>query len=316
MNSFNFPPPSGEPEETVWPRSEQERVGTRSFTLTWAFATFLGLLGVDQFYLGKIGWGLLKLFTLGGFLILYVLDLVNLFGRRMRDGAGLALSGYPEKMIGFIIGSALVFVFILSSLSSFGDGVSSAETSAETSAEASAEASSCASTLASYGARGDREIVSWALDKVVAGAPSPDLWCDVSIEAFHAKGSDQRVSFEVWTTLDPKSSESYKKAYEFCRVFMEPFEKVGVSIKIRSEVTEVEVTLDERENFNTRNSVIMSGMFGEDQFFGGCNGRVYFPKVVPELESDGWRGGSTGDKTFSSSHLSERDDYYCTRQCS
>ena len=113
MNSLNFPPPSGEPEETVWPSSEKEKVGTKSFTLAWAFATFLGTFGVDRFYLGQIGWGLFKFFTFGGFVVLYVLDLVRLFRRRTRDGDGLALTGYPEKMTRYILGSAPSFVIVL-----------------------------------------------------------------------------------------------------------------------------------------------------------------------------------------------------------
>src|SRR5690606_29424487 len=48
------------------PPAPQPASGQRSFLLTWLFALFLGVLGVDRFYLGKVGTGILKLVTFGG----------------------------------------------------------------------------------------------------------------------------------------------------------------------------------------------------------------------------------------------------------
>lgn len=51
----------------------------------------LGYLGVDRFYLGQIGWGILKLVTLGGLGIWYIIDLILIATGSMRDQNGLPL---------------------------------------------------------------------------------------------------------------------------------------------------------------------------------------------------------------------------------
>ena len=52
---------------------------------------FLGTLGIDRFYLGHIGLGILKLVTCGGFGIWWIIDLVMIATGSLKDSKGLPL---------------------------------------------------------------------------------------------------------------------------------------------------------------------------------------------------------------------------------
>ena len=49
---------------------------------------FLGELGFDRFYLGKIGTGLLKLITAGGAGIWWIVDIILIASGSMKDKQG------------------------------------------------------------------------------------------------------------------------------------------------------------------------------------------------------------------------------------
>ncbi|MFF2843747.1 TM2 domain-containing protein [Paenarthrobacter sp. NPDC057981] len=69
----------------------------KSFVVTWILSLLLGGLGVDRFYLGKIGTGIAKLLTAGGFGIWSIVDLIITLTGNARDKQGRPLVGYPEN---------------------------------------------------------------------------------------------------------------------------------------------------------------------------------------------------------------------------
>ncbi|MFW0776012.1 TM2 domain-containing protein [Paenarthrobacter nitroguajacolicus] len=69
----------------------------KSFMTTWILSLLLGGLGVDRFYLGKIGTGIAKLLTAGGFGIWSIVDLIITLTGNARDKQGRPLAGYPEN---------------------------------------------------------------------------------------------------------------------------------------------------------------------------------------------------------------------------
>lgn len=98
------------PNEGPWAPSQQ-LTSQKSFLATWLLAWLLGGLGIDRFYLGKVGTGILKLITLGGFGIWYLIDLIMTLAGVQKDKAGLPLAGYREhSKIAWII--TIVFVVL------------------------------------------------------------------------------------------------------------------------------------------------------------------------------------------------------------
>ncbi len=65
----------------------------KSKTTALILSIFLGGIGVDRFYLGYTGMGVLKLLTVGCFGILYIIDIINIATGKLRPSDG---SSYEE----------------------------------------------------------------------------------------------------------------------------------------------------------------------------------------------------------------------------
>ncbi len=77
------------PKSAPAPSAVTPEIDTRRHFLAAFFLSFMwGVFGVDRFYLGKVGTGLLKLITFGGFGIWVIVDLVLIMSGSMRDKQG------------------------------------------------------------------------------------------------------------------------------------------------------------------------------------------------------------------------------------
>ncbi|NVM96373.1 TM2 domain-containing protein [Arthrobacter wenxiniae] len=84
-------------------------VGPKSFVTTWVLALLLGGLGIDRFYLGKVGTGILKLVTLGGLGVWTLVDLIVTLAGKQRDKQGLLLAGYAKhRVLAWIVTAVLI----------------------------------------------------------------------------------------------------------------------------------------------------------------------------------------------------------------
>ncbi len=118
----------GQPGYPGTPTSAPEK----SFITTWLLSLLLGGLGVDRFYLGKVGTGILKLVTWGGLGIWALIDLIIVLAGGTRDKQGRLLAGRTKKnnLVAWIVTGGVVLLSLIIGIAS-GAGAASTSSSVE-----------------------------------------------------------------------------------------------------------------------------------------------------------------------------------------
>lgn len=79
------------PLDMMSPANSNTSVPGRELIVALILSIFFGHLGVDRFYLGYVGLGLLKLFTFGGCGVWWLIDIILIATRKLNDSDGISL---------------------------------------------------------------------------------------------------------------------------------------------------------------------------------------------------------------------------------
>ena len=114
--SMTTPPQALAPSMQTLPPAQPKDYMTASM-----LSLFLGYVGIDRFYLGYTGLGILKLMTFGGLGIWALIDQILIITGDMKSSNGVPLEGFERnKKTAWIITAVFIVVNFLLSLLSIG----------------------------------------------------------------------------------------------------------------------------------------------------------------------------------------------------
>ena len=91
----------------------------KSKLVTFLLCTFLGNLGIHRFYLGKVGTGLLYMFTLGFCGVGTFIDTIKIASNTLKDKSGMDLNDDVPSAVVWLVVGLYIFFFVIG----FGSGI-------------------------------------------------------------------------------------------------------------------------------------------------------------------------------------------------
>ncbi|WP_125615948.1 TM2 domain-containing protein [Specibacter cremeus] len=180
------------PAPQQYPAAPASMEGTKSFIVTWLLSLFLGGLGVDRFYLGKVGTGVLKLVTLGGLGVWALADLIITLAGKQRDKGGGPLAGYAKgKVAAWIVTAVLVVIGAVTSATA-GASASAGGTSPEAGVVAPTVAAAPAVPTAPSDKAPAKEAAATKWTEVVALNGT----ADTASQVFELTGAEARLTYD------------------------------------------------------------------------------------------------------------------------
>jgi hypothetical protein len=113
-------------------RADYEEPPTKDFMIAAMLSLFLGVFGIDRFYLARVVTGIFKLLTAGGFGIWYVIDLILILSGNMKDNFNQPLQNRKKNLKLALIITGVVFILSIG-LSGYGNTEDSRSTGWSTS---------------------------------------------------------------------------------------------------------------------------------------------------------------------------------------
>ena len=101
-----------EAEEIEEPSAAKSNTQAKSFRTVWLIAVFGGWLGIDRFYLGHIGTGVLKLLGGGWYGIWWSVDMIRLLRGRQADKNGVLVEDRDNFRPVAVVISTVLFTLI------------------------------------------------------------------------------------------------------------------------------------------------------------------------------------------------------------
>jgi TM2 domain-containing membrane protein YozV len=88
----------GQPAQPQMQQAIPTNESSKNYIVAMILSYLFGYFGVDRFYLGKIGTGILKLITFGGFGIWYIIDFFMIGVGKLKAKDGLELEGFSKSV--------------------------------------------------------------------------------------------------------------------------------------------------------------------------------------------------------------------------